>query len=94
VEPILAEINANDIDAVIVQGRSPRVDAPSIAQEVGQTIPLGSRVLHQGVDEKYAFIERNRRHWRSRCYAKCWKSVPADIISADNEPHRPSRAEM
>ncbi|HDR9175553.1 TPA: IS3 family transposase [Burkholderia vietnamiensis] len=57
-EPILAEINANDIDAVIVHGRSPRLDAPSIAQEVGQTIPLGYRALDVGRHRTYEVIDQ------------------------------------
>jgi putative transposase len=58
VEPILTEINADDVDAVIVHGRSPRVDAVSIAQEVGQTIPLSYCATYVGRDRTYEIIEQ------------------------------------
>ena len=42
---------------------------------------------------KYAFMSAIDASGRSRPYAKCWKSVPADIINAGNAPRRSSRTE-
>jgi hypothetical protein len=60
VEPVLAEVDADNVDLLLSHGDS-LLWKPQVSDgEMGQTIPLSDGVLRQGVQVRYAFVARER----------------------------------
>lgn len=60
---------------------------------MGQAIPLGLYVLREGLNVKYAFIERNRRHWPISVLCEVLEVSPSGFHqrrqrAAQNKPQR------